>query len=186
MDNGEWIKLAATIAASVTALKGIAEYAKSNKIKRIDLLNTLVNEFNGANFFMAKRMLDDFEIKATDSNIIFYKDHFNVILRDHRVKEIENDQTLIAVRDSFDNLFEFFTKLEYLLSLGLISKNEFFYFRYYLNRVFQDGYILNFCQVYEYSSIFRLKYIFGFGSVDRTIWGSKVYRFKAWMLRNFL
>lgn len=45
------------------------------------------------------------------------------------------DQGENAIRQSFDALLDFFGKLGYLISVGLMKENEVLYFGYYLNEI---------------------------------------------------
>lgn len=43
-----------------------------------------------------------------------------------------------AVRTSFDSMFNFFFKLQYLYRIGLLKEEELYYFKYHLNLAFKD------------------------------------------------
>jgi hypothetical protein len=193
--NDELIKIAGGVFAALTAFKGILEYTKANKVKTVELLNALIKEFNHKNLGKAKRLLDDFvicepndediEVKGNLAyqNSKFHKSNFETILRDHNQTPIENDKVLIQIRASFDSLLDFFTKVEYLMSLGLISKSEFFFFKYYLDKMLNDNNVLNYCQIYDFKAIFRLGYIFKAKMENKIVWDSFLLRCKGWVLR---
>lgn len=78
----------------------------------------------------AKLLLDDFNIQQWESANLIH------ILRNHRGREnmIENPGEQ-AIRDSYDSLFDFFTKLSYYKSNDLISDRELTYFKYYIDKI---------------------------------------------------
>jgi hypothetical protein len=85
-----------------------------------------------------------------------------IVLRDHKGKDTEVvDEGEQRVRESFDQLLEFFTKLEYYLSLKLISKSELNYFEYYISRCYYkaNGGVRTFAAAYGYNSLFRLFFV---------------------------
>jgi hypothetical protein len=85
-----------------------------------------------------------------------------IVLRDHKGKDTEVvDEGEQRVRESFDQLLEFFTKLEYYLSLKLISRSELNYFEYYISRCYYkaNGGVRTFAAAYGYNSLFRLFFV---------------------------
>lgn len=108
--------------------KGIAEYRNSNKVKRAEFLEKLIQDFNGDALKVAKYVLDDFEVKGR------YGEELPVILRNHKTKDI-NDKTEVEIRASFDMLLDFFIKLSYYRQNDLITREELIYFRYYIRKI---------------------------------------------------
>jgi len=173
---GEWGILIGGFVALIGLIRGLFEYIKSNRMKRAEFLEALIKEFNDDKMFIAKKLLDDFWIDrasknptATDKELIEngskeknenLNNDFRDILKDHKggPVTIEVDH---RVRQSFDDLLDFFTKLEYYLNLKLISKDELLYFRYYLARCSfkADGKVLEYADAYGYPSLFRLLYV---------------------------
>jgi hypothetical protein len=73
----------------------------------------------------------------------------NEILRDHRSRDVTAPEE-IAIRMSFDYLLDFFAKLEYLLSMGLIKKREIEYFNYYIRKTAENSAVVNYARIYEF------------------------------------
>jgi hypothetical protein len=160
-------------------IKGLFEYVKNNRIKRADFLEKLIVEFNAPKMFLAKRILDDFWIETEGNKEISDIDLINLgsrevkeksvlvslvkdLLRNHATKSVTGYGEQQA-RQSFDDLLDFFTKLDYYLSLKLITKQELFYFIYYLKRcAFKaEGAVMFYASVYGYPALFRLIDILG-------------------------
>ncbi|MFN5168939.1 MAG: hypothetical protein ACK5DD_04900 [Cyclobacteriaceae bacterium] len=108
--------------------KGIAEYRGSNKVKRAEFLEKLIQDFNGEPLKTAKLLLDDFIVDD------FYQTDLPKVLRDHKSTGIEKDAEL-KIRASFDALLDFFIKLSYYRQNELITRDELIYFRYYIRKI---------------------------------------------------
>lgn len=152
-------------------IKGLIEFSKTNKIKRAEFLEKLILEFNDPKMFIAKRILDDFWIEThgdpemTDSKLLEsgslkkkepaeLKQLVKKLLRSHSDESVTGYGEHRA-RQSFDDMLDFFTKLEYYLSLKLISKQELSYFKYYFERCAYkaDGAVLDYAENYGYHSL---------------------------------
>jgi hypothetical protein len=57
---------------------------------------------------------------------------------------------MIEIRESFDTLLDFFCKLEYLLSIGLLKYEELTYFKYYIDRAAENNSVVNYIRMYEF------------------------------------
>jgi hypothetical protein len=175
----DWAWLIGGIITLIGLIKGLLEFIKNNRIKRAEFLEKMIVEFNGSNLFLAKRILDDFWIETegssemSDSDLIKFgsieKKEKNVLrqlvtdlLRNHADRSVTGNGEHRA-RQSFDDLLDFFTKLDYYLSLKLISKNELHYFHYYFERCAYkaDGAVMQYASTYGYPSLFRLLYVLG-------------------------
>jgi hypothetical protein len=163
----------------IGVIKGLMEYIKNNRIGRADFLEKLIVEFNSSKMFLAKRILDDFWIERDGSHEISDIDLVKLgsmekkekaelaalvkdLLRNHADKSVIGYGEQQA-RQSFDDLLDFFTKLDYYLSLKLISKQELTYFQYYFQRCAYkaDGVVMFYAATYGYPSLFRLLYVLG-------------------------
>lgn len=174
-----WEVISGIVIAVLGFAVTFAEYRKSNKVKRAEFLEKLIDEFNEEKMYIAKKLLDDFwynENVANPADIpakIFIASGskekkpgaaaiLETVLRAHYedgsepINEVEQ-----RVRESFDELLDFFTKLEYYLSLKLISKQELYYFEYYVDRCYTKarGGVKIFAAAYGYISLFRLFYV---------------------------
>ena len=54
------------------------------------------------------------------------------------------------IRFSFDKLLDFFSKLEYLLSIGLLTDKEIDYFRYYIDKAGRNEAVVNYVIAYNF------------------------------------
>ena len=140
-----------------TAIFGIFQYRNGQKVKKIELLENLIKEFENNGTYIARQLLDDFWF-FTENHSKISRQNLEITLRDHRPDGI-NDQTEIQVRESFDKLFNFFSKLNYLLQLKLLKPSDLYYFEYYLKKIFRSDACLNYCELYGYSGILHLKKI---------------------------
>ena len=150
------------------------EFRKNNKVKRAEFLEKLSQEFNDTKMYLAKKILDDFwieengSINLSDEELVRLgsekripkkdlKTKISRLLRSHE-KEAVTGYGEQKARQSFDDLLDFFTKLEYYLSLNLISEQELSYFKYYLEKCVKkgDGVVLDYATTYEYPAVFRL------------------------------
>lgn len=173
----DWAWLIGGIITLTGAIKGLMEFIKNNRIKRAEFLEKLIQEFNEPKLFLAKRLLDDFwvepdgaesmsDIKLLKMGSAEKKDAgqlsalFRELLRNHAERSVTGYGEQQS-RQSFDDLLDFFTKLDYYLSLQLISKQELIYFLFYFERcAFKaDGAVMSYAITYGYPSLFRLLYV---------------------------
>jgi hypothetical protein len=138
---GLLISVATLILAYIIYKKGIIEYHDTNKTKRAEFLEKLIESFNADSLTIAKQTLDDFVfptgLKFTSET--YYSlpcVNFVQTLRDH-TKTVDGitDDTELQIRASFSALLDFFSKLSYYLSNELITKKELGYFKYYIDRI---------------------------------------------------
>lgn len=150
----DFLKYGSFLLAIITAAKGIWEYSKAQKFKKIELLDKLINEFESDRTLLARQLLDDFWIEDNSGNIIKYS-NLSHVLRNHRPDGI-SDEIEREVRASFDKLFDFLSKLHYLLYLGLINKKDLYYFEYYLSKIFESEACINYAKTYGSAGILKL------------------------------
>jgi hypothetical protein len=180
----DWAWIAGGIITLIGVIKGLWEFSNANRIKRAEFLEKLILEFSDKKMFLAKRILDDFwllleydagkykpedideelikegSIEKKEKNEL--KSLVKDLLRSHNERSVTRNGEHRA-RQSFDDLLDFFTKLDYYLTLKLISKDELNYFSYYIKKcAFKaDGAVMNYAKVYGYPSLFRLFYVLG-------------------------
>jgi hypothetical protein len=163
-------------------IKGLWEFSQANRIKRAEFLEKLILEFNDKKMFLAKRILDDFwilleydpekykpelideEIVKEGSMEMKEKEVLKVLVKELLRSHVDRSVTYNGehrARQSFDDLLDFFTKLDYYLTLKLISKQELNYFLYYIERcAFKaDGAVMQYAANYTFPALFRLFYV---------------------------
>jgi len=188
----DWAWLIGGLITLLGLIKGLVEFIKNNRIRRAEFLEKLIVEFNGSNLFLAKRILDDFWIETegtpemSDADLIKLgsvekkeknelRRLVNDLLRNHAERSVTGNGEHRA-RQSFDDLLDFFTKLDYYLSLSLISKNELHYFLYYFERCAYkaDGAVMQYASTYGYPSLFRLLYVLGIEPKNKKIYDENI------------
>jgi hypothetical protein len=161
----------------ITFVKGIMEYTKSNRIKRTEFLEKLIAEFNDRKMFLAKKILDDFwfddrglskmsdeELIRNGSKEVVQKPQMEEavirLLRNHASESVTGYGEQ-KVRQSLDDLLDFFARLDYYVTLRVIGKEELVYFIYYIERCAYkaNGAVLTYATIYSYDSLFRLLYL---------------------------
>jgi hypothetical protein len=148
------LKVVGLIVAIVVAFKGVIEYSNSQKIKKFEILNKFIEEFEHKKTELARLILDEFSVEQGKEKV--YKSDLRETLRNHKDKIIPYGIET-EVRESFDKLLDFYSKLDYMIMLGLLKKRDLFYFRYFLKKIVEDEAIMNYVKIYGYSSISRLK-----------------------------
>jgi hypothetical protein len=190
----DWAWFIGGLLTLIGVIRGFMEYVKSNRIKRADFLEKLILEFNDPKMFLAKRILDDFWIdleggpktEISDDELVkrgsiekkdpvVLRDLVKDLLRDHSERSVTGQGEQRA-RQSFDDILDFFTKLEYYLSLKLISKDELYYFDYYIRRcAFKaSGAVRSYAERYGYPSLFRLFYVLQIKPKDKDRFENKL------------
>lgn len=179
-DSVSWVDIGTLVITGI-GLVGTAigllfmykQYTKGIKTKRAEFLETLTKEFNSSKMLLAKKILDDYWVdpsgteNQTDLKLLIegaYQERpdelinaeIGNILRDHRVKPVTSNAEQ-RIRQSFDDLLDFFTKLDYYLKLELIEKEELNYFKYYIEKCAgKQGSILKYAVTYSFPALFRL------------------------------
>jgi hypothetical protein len=124
------INIGTAVGGIIAFLKGLKEYQANNRIKRAEFLEKLIIEFLEPKNDIARALLDDFVyVSEVNKNAspIEQKEMaipLSTFLRDHLAEPIcLTDE--IKVRKSFDNLFDFLTKISYYLKQQLITLQNF-------------------------------------------------------------
>lgn len=139
--------------------RGYQEYRRSNKIKRAEFLEKLIADFHADGHRIAINLLDDYVYVKTEDRSLSPAEQMSksvslqVLLRDHR-KEPITEIEAIAVRRSFDQTLDFFTRLSYYLQNNLITPKELIYFRYYIERIRDKKEVRNYISYYFYPGDF--------------------------------
>ena len=133
---------------------GIYEYRENQRTKRKETLFQLVREFDRSEEInIAKKILDGYVYNFPESINLginyFGKENLKQILRYHENSEI-TDPNEIRIRESFSTLFDFFDRLGYLFSNGVIKQRELSYFSYYINKARESDGVLQFVKNYEF------------------------------------
>jgi hypothetical protein len=158
---------------------GLFSYFRNELERRKQTIFPLIEEFNtDKKLFIAKSLLDNYSFKREvlerfsfqqefdipDASLIEgsimaesemrlpeYKNQMdlNDVLRDHRSRDVTASDEIV-IRMSFDSLLDFFVKLEYLLSMGLIKKTEIEYFNYYIEKTAENSAVVNYMRIYKF------------------------------------
>lgn len=154
------IPIIGTLAGIITVIIGLFTYGQSQTIKKKDIQKEivfpLIDEFDNKspNTTLAKLILDDVKIKSNDDNYAYGQyniDRLKKVLAHHEKKGNEPwDKGDGYVRRSFDALLDFFVRLEYLQSIGLLTKKEINYFRYYIDRAAENPAVVNYIKEYKF------------------------------------
>lgn len=141
-----------------TLIVAIITYHRNQIIKRADVIFPLITEFdNSEKMFFAKKILDNFHIRVTNQGPNWHKGDLSVILRIPSTDEsysYSDDQ--IKIRESFDALLDFLCKLDYLIKINLITKNELSYFNYYVDRLVNEPSIIKYLKNFNFPLYGRL------------------------------
>jgi len=164
-----FIQVVSFLGAILIFFKGYEEYRKSNRTKRAEFLETLIKEFDSKKMINAKRILDDFIVpEYTKKRVEKWNGVENFpckkmvrTLRDHTLEgnKIEDDDEIL-IRDSFDHLLTFFTKISYYYKNELITNDELYYFEYYLKKLehpkYREGvyiYIKTYYNIFDFERL---------------------------------
>lgn len=148
------IAAAAGLSGVVGLFWGIYQYRESRITKRKDTLFQLVREFDRSEqMYLAKKILDGYVYNFPESMDLglnyFSRENLKNILRHHQDADI-TDPNEIKVRESFSDLFDFFDRLGYLHSNGIIKERELGYFAYYIDKARNSDGVLEFVKNYEF------------------------------------
>jgi hypothetical protein len=125
-----------------------------NRIKEIVL--PLINEYDKpGNMDWAKRILDEKDLgprHPTEDHPYGYHSEERLLdtLMDRKKRTKTWDKGDEVVRSSFDRLLDFFVKLEYLVSLGLLTYEETYYFHYFTKKAANNKAVVNYAKRYNF------------------------------------
>lgn len=153
--SSETIKWISLTIATIASIKGLLEYSKAQKYKKIEHLENLIKEFEDEKTKLARDLLDDFWLEDIKGKVIKYG-NLSHVLRFHRPDGVI-DKVEQEVRASFDKLLDFFSKLQYLRKLNLISTKDLYYFEYYLKKIFNNEAVMKYAEMYGYLMVKELK-----------------------------
>lgn len=156
------LKVGGGIGGLMLFFRGLTEYRRNSSIKRAEFLDRLIADFSRKENQIALRMLDDFVyVKPENSDALPHEqavrdDGLAIYLRNHRNPgNAITEEYEIVVRNSFDSLFDFFTKLSYYLQNNLITPKELIYFQYYIDKIKTKKEALGYVRIYFYYSDFE-------------------------------
>ncbi len=153
--------LTATGAIATVAIgfsKWLADQKQNRATRELEtvkeIVMPLVNQFDKSDKMLyAKQILDSFT-PPLQREWAYPKEHYSIknldeILRYHKDRAI-SDPGEISIRESFDELFNFFSKLEYLFSIGLLTERQLEYFLYYIKKAGDQSAVANFVRTYNF------------------------------------
>jgi hypothetical protein len=159
----ELIKISLTVIGGLYIFfAGRKEYIRTQKLKRAEFLDKLISDFLAPETEIARKMLDDYVYVKKENRNKSPQDQKNLAiplatyLRNHLNEEPIGMQDEIEVRNSFDKLLDFFTKLSYYLNNKLISPRELTYFKYYIVKIKDKQEVIKYISAYYYPEDFVL------------------------------
>lgn len=160
-----------TIISALTAASGIAtilfgiktykqtsqkniEELKLNRLKEVMI--PLINEYDKpGKMDWAKQILDEKDLgphhPTEDYPYGFYtEERLLHSLMDHKKRTESWDKGDGIVRSSFDTLLNFFVKLEYLRSIGLLTYNDLNFFHHIIDKAANNKAVVNYAKRYNF------------------------------------
>jgi len=172
--SAEWVTAIGGIGIGAgTAIAGLFTYRRGQKqvqeLKKKEIISDIVLplklEYNSSKeMVIAKQILDYewYELKSFENldDRLQYKlengrkfitpELLHITLRDHRTIRVESVLER-QIRSSFDYLLEFFSRLEFLISLELLTREEIYkLFSYYVSRANNNLGVRNYVRLYEF------------------------------------
>jgi hypothetical protein len=174
----------AGLAAVGTLVWGIYEYREARSDKRKETFIELAEFFDTSkNMKFAKKILDTWaysyskerKMYIDPEGIFSYKSIGWILSVGHhgrnefeqsnidflesieKIDDEDLDFVWLTLRDSFDDLFDFFERLRYLQKSNRITQDELEYFRYYIDAAKNMPQIMEFLTVYKYRWQTQLK-----------------------------
>lgn len=153
------IPIIGTLGGIITLIIGLFTYRQSQILKKKDIQKEivfpLIDEFDNKSpkMNLAKLILDDVPIEDNGEAYGYYdNERLGKVLIDHRIRKVDEpwDRGDGNVRTSFDRLLDFFVRLEFLQSIGLLTQKEINYFGYYIKKVVENPVVVNYIKVYEF------------------------------------
>lgn len=149
------------LGGSLAFWKGLSELRANSRIKRVEFLEKLINDFNHSNTSIARNLLDDYVYIEEENRQLPFEEqgknakNLSAYLRNHKEFPITSSGE-IKVRQSFDQLLDFFSRLSYYLKQKLISPAELSYFRYYLDKIESKPEVKGYIKLYFYEDDFNV------------------------------
>jgi YVTN family beta-propeller protein len=170
VDPGTIVQVLGISAGIVTAIVGIVTYRQGVVTRRKDVLKDimypLIKEFDqeSPEMITSKDILDDIPISQDDTtpeeNIPygFYDEHRLLrTLRNHHGNTEAWDKGDGIVRESFTNILDFLSKLESLISIKLVTREQLNYFDYYINKAAENNGVVNYVRIYKFPLYGKLR-----------------------------
>jgi hypothetical protein len=152
---------AATAAAGIaTILLGLRTYQQSQAIKKKDLIKDIIYPLMAENdkskeIRLVEQILDDYNIPSQDPDSDrpygrYDEQRLRSCLVDHRTYTGSVEKGAGAIRSACDVYLDFLGKLEYLVSIGLISQKELGYFQYFIQKAANSVAVVNYVKIYNF------------------------------------
>lgn len=156
---GDIFVLLEAVALGISAWSLIYYIHKDQKIKRRDEAINLISKYHDSEKMQyALKILDDYNLEPTEKwehkHGYYHKENLDTILRDHKSNPIY-DKGEVEIRDSFDILLDFVGNLEPYLKSGVIKKEDFGSFLYYLDIANNEKAIQKFADIYNFANYKR-------------------------------
>ncbi len=153
---GDIFILLEAIALGVSAGSLIYSMHKEQKIKRRDEATNLISKYHDSQKIQyALKILDDYIIEPKEkwkhTREHYHKENLDTILRDHKVDPIY-DEGEVEIRDSFDVFLDFIGNLEPYVTSGIIKRNDFGSFQYYLDIANDDPNVKKYADIYRFAN----------------------------------
>ncbi|MGQ0376682.1 MAG: hypothetical protein ACT4OW_04155 [Nitrososphaerota archaeon] len=153
---GDIFVLLEAIALGASAGSLIYAMHKEQKVKRRDEATNLINKYHDSEKMQyALRILDDYNLEPKEkwdhAHGYYHKENLGTILRDHKVDPIY-DEGEVEIRDSFDIFLDFIGNLEPYIKSGIIKRNDFGSFQYYLDIANNDPNIKKYAEIYRFAN----------------------------------
>lgn len=172
-DQLEYLLKFLTLLGSVIAFVfTIQTWRQQTHIKRAEFLEDKIKEFESPSTYLARSILDSFSVSfesndsLSDQKLVdIGSSRTDTLGRDIQRSNLDStlglelpiiDKTKHRVRRSFDNLLDFFGKLEYYASLKLMRKKEINYFEYYIKKCAENEAVMEYARRYEFKSFLSL------------------------------
>lgn len=172
--SAEWFTAAGGLAIGAgTAIVGLFTYRhgqkQSQELKKKEIISDIVlplkSEYNNSKeMIIAKHILDYewYEFKSLENidDRLKYREEggkkyvtpelLYIVLRDHNTVRVDSVLEK-EIRTSFDYLLEFFSRLEFLISLELLTRDDILkLFSYYVVRASRSIGVRNYVRMYEF------------------------------------
>jgi hypothetical protein len=131
----------------VTAIVGLYTYSNSASLKRKEILKDIIyplfDEYNSTKIKTAKDILI-YNARFRESDRIYDATKLGSILVTDMVKINSMTPTEKEIKMSFDNLFNFISKLEYLYNVKILNEADILNFKDPIKKIHQNGMIMTY------------------------------------------
>jgi hypothetical protein len=153
-----------------TAIVGLVTYRQGVATTRKDVLKDiifpLIKDYDESEKIdLATKILDDIPIseertppKEDRPYGLYDKKRLLKTLEHHDIKNTKDnwDKGDTKVRESFDTILSFFGRLESLISINLVTKQELNYFHYFIKKAAENEAVVNYVRLYHFQLLGKL------------------------------